>query len=332
MPNNDNLLSKARKRIIQGLSAIMTVAMLTSCQPKVPDKTDDPTHETGGNGGQTNNGGTTNGGSTSNGGTTENKYKDYSELFQYFMTECNGERYFGDRDYMGKYTSVPNKNMTNSDNNNCIPFSFLSSAGYSDEDIAKMKNREMYADCTTAIMDNEPNSLYMFVRVVVDDIYDMYTLKYEMSDKEISEYKKIYPSSQFTNAGLVYNDVISAFKEETIVGHYKIAKDVLDLMAENDLTSKRLIVYGFNPETRYANIYMYETDRGYNDAIFDRDIYFSSSKILNFTYINGVIRSKAEYGNGGVSFKNIRPKIPASIFNHSSDDQYYSTNVDLNFK
>ena len=164
----------------------------------------------------------------------EKKYKDRSDLFNYVMT--HGE-------YINEYNDLKSGSVDfKSYKYDCIPFTFLESQGM---DIQPILNNKQFARCYGMIKENEPNNLYMLVEVRFKDAiipyYDMYLLRYELTDQEMDEYRYYFPSSGSTFQGCFIHDAISATKKEKIITHTKISVSAYDEMTQNicNSTSKK---------------------------------------------------------------------------------------------
>ncbi len=114
------------------------------------------------------------------------------------------------------------------------PYGFFEDEGY---DISAIKDGTMKCETTSYVLDEEPNNLYIATRLLVnDDYYATYILKYELTKKEMSDYKMLHGTQgrefTFSYQSAFINDAISRTKEVTIVGESKIKTNVIEMADE----------------------------------------------------------------------------------------------------
>ena len=153
--------------------------------------------------------------------TNENK-KPYSDLLDAVLNDSY-------------YSECVAKAMNNADYRSSAvfdshPYAFLESKGY---DVSAIMDGIKECRTVSYVLDEEPNNLYMFVRVVEGEAYHSYLLKYELTNQEMKDYKTMH---SFDNGGVrachskapFLNDKISELKQPTIVGTLKAVKSVAD--------------------------------------------------------------------------------------------------------
>ena len=109
------------------------------------------------------------------------------------------------------------------------PYAFLEDEGY-DVDAIRQAPNEL-SRTITYVLEDEPNNLYMFTRVLIDNsYYAVYHLRYTLTDKEMEDYNFLFDGNhQFAETNLNFlresafiNDKISEMKTPTVLGESKI--------------------------------------------------------------------------------------------------------------
>lgn len=141
------------------------------------------------------------------------------------------------------------------------PYAFLESQGY---DVNAIMNGEQECRTVSYELEQEPNNLYMFVRVVDGDAYCYYLLKYKLTEQEMKDYKTMHLF--YIENGLYrchfsaffLNDKISELKTPEIVGTSKIVKKTTDLnmanypkhLEDHPSSACDYAILNFNPEDK----------------------------------------------------------------------------------
>lgn len=111
------------------------------------------------------------------------------------------------------------------------PYAFLEDQGINVEEI---KNGQTQAYTMSYVLDDEPNNLYIYTRVLQDDYYySVYLLKYRLTDKEMDEYHLLHSGqgqARFYIQSVFLNNEISEMKTPEIVGSSKIKKKAYEEM------------------------------------------------------------------------------------------------------
>ena len=193
-----------------------------------------------------------------------------------------------------------------------IPYGFLQNEGFN---IDRIKNDELECDSMPYRKDGEENNLYIALRVETDaqtPYYTCYTLKYELSDKELSDVNRLHRYEYFeaplfiqelsyqktpvveTDASMTiecYNEILDVLKTtylcpaETLFGTDHIVLDILDFSTSNntlDLYVRPNVSGGLisESEIRLANIVPeYKED---NIRVVNGNVY-SGPAIINFS-------------------------------------------------
>lgn len=115
------------------------------------------------------------------------------------------------------------------------PYAFLEKQGY---DIEAIKAGNDLAYTMSYILEDEPNNLYMYTRVLVDNSYwDNYLLKYKLTDEEMKDYHLVYAGNSleynYYIQSIFINNEISKMKTPEIIGTSKMTNDALTGMIEN---------------------------------------------------------------------------------------------------
>ena len=121
------------------------------------------------------------------------------------------------------------------------PYAFLEKQGH---DISAIKNDNVEAETFSYVLDNEPNSLYMYTKVMQNNSYwQTYLLKYEITDQEYKDYKVLHAGEKgykYFVQSVFINDEISRTRDAEIVGTSKVTPGVLESMS-NILNNERLV-------------------------------------------------------------------------------------------
>ena len=109
------------------------------------------------------------------------------------------------------------------------PYAFYQSQGI---DVEKIKSGETEAYTMTYVLDEEPNSLYMHTRVLVDDYYyQNYLLKYQITDKELDDYHLMhtgYGVYHYYIQSVFMNNEISKTRSPEIISTSKVKKETFE--------------------------------------------------------------------------------------------------------
>lgn len=143
-----------------------------------------------------------------NGATNEENNAGCSKL----LTSVTNDEYY--KEILSK-TSVSRYNTPVFDSH---PFAFLEGEGI---DVDKILDGTYKANTMSFVYDDEPNNLYINTRVLIDDsYYQSYLLTYNLSDKEMSDYKMVHGDStdnSYAWQAFFMNDKISETKQPTQV-------------------------------------------------------------------------------------------------------------------
>ena len=178
------------------------------------------------------------------------KYEEYSELIQSIMSNKN----YND---LIDQIFIDNGSVINSGEVEPHPYAFLEEEGY---DVEAIKAGNDLAYTMSYVLDKEPNNLYMYTRVLQNDHYVNYLLKYELTDEEMDDYNLLHcpdGSAHFYLQSVFMNNEISKTRKPTIVGKTKISVDAFDKLTTNiqyassaiDRNSCNFILLSTNDET-----------------------------------------------------------------------------------
>ncbi len=177
-------------------------------------------------------------------------YEEYSELLQNIMAN---KRY----DELVDQIFINNKAILQSGEVEPHPYAFLEDEGY---DVEAIKKGNDLAYTMSYVLDEEPNNLYMYTRVLNNDHYVNYLLKYELTDEEMDDYNLLHRpdgSAHFYLQSIFMNNEISKTRNPEIVGKTKITVDAFDKLTTNiqyasstiDRNSCNFILLSTNEET-----------------------------------------------------------------------------------
>lgn len=144
------------------------------------------------------------------------------------------------------------------------PYAFYESQGI---DVAKIKSGETEAYTMTYVLDEEPNSLYMHTRVLVDDYYyQNYLLKYSITDKELDDYHLMhtgYGVYHYYIQSVFMNNEISKTRSPEIISTSKVKKETFEKLTisfqNTKLTATEgcdIFIMDINPQNYTFTIYV----------------------------------------------------------------------------
>ena len=150
------------------------------------------------------------------------------------------------------------------------PYAFLEKQGF---DIEAIKKDEIDAYTMSYVLDEEPNNLYIYTRVMQDNSYwANYLLKYTLTEQEMKDYHMLHNRkgriSYFIESVLMNNEIAKT-REPEIVGKANIDITALDKMTD-DLQRIKLFESGhldvifLNPNNELSTFETFLIPR-YND-------------------------------------------------------------------
>ncbi len=216
--------AKISEKIGALMIATALVFSLSSCE--IEGLPNNPPHSD--NGGTNNNGGNNNNNQNNNNNENNNNQIDmsgYSKMLQNVLTN----EYYDDLVY---------RTITNQEHNlletglfQPHPYTFLEKQGI---DVEAIKNNQTEAYTMSYVLDEEPNNLYIYTRVLQNDsYYAIYLLKYELTDKEMDDYHLLHTgigNTRYYIQSVFLNDEISKTKKVEIVGSSKMEKRAYEEM------------------------------------------------------------------------------------------------------
>lgn len=153
-------------------------------------------------------------------------YEEYSELLQNIMAN---KRY----DELVDQIFINNKAILQSGEVEPHPYAFLEDEGY---DVEAIKKGNELAYTMSYVLDEEPNNLYMYTRVLQTDHYVNYLLKYELTDEEMDDYHMLHSSDGYAHffiQSIFMNNEISETRKPEIVGKTKISVTAFEKLTQN---------------------------------------------------------------------------------------------------
>jgi len=159
-------------------------------------------------------------------GATDERYEGYSELVQNIMSN---KRY----DELVDQIFIDNMSIINSGEVEPHPYAFLEDEGY---DVEAIKKGDDLAYTMSYVLDEEPNNLYMYTRVLNNDHYVNYLLKYELTDEEMDDYNLLHcpdGSAHFYLQSIFMNNEISKTRKPEIVGKTKIGVETFEKLTQS---------------------------------------------------------------------------------------------------
>ena len=135
-----------------------------------------------------------------------------------------------------------NHNIIDSQLYDPIPYGFLEKEGYNINDI---KNDVLEVDSVAYTKENEPNNLYVVIRVETKGetpYYTCYTLRYSLSDEELNDLNMLHNNIYFEAP--LFIQKISYNKTPTVVSEAKITVSALNGLIE--VFKKHEYLFGHN--------------------------------------------------------------------------------------
>lgn len=254
----------------------------------------------------TNNNGNNNPGTTPP-GTQQGQYSQYSQLLQDVL----------ESDYYNLLISQAKNNTSLYEKATFDPhpYGFLEDQGHN---VSEIKNGNLECYTISYVLDAEPNNLYISTRVEnPGEYFTCYLLKYQLSDKEMSDYKLThdpnYTSSAYYIQSVFMNDAVSNVKTPTIVSQSKITKtafnelqtDIGGLNSTKEMTGSKFneIIF-MNLQTKTFDVYAYAKHYETDDMYHYEKLAFIPCRASgeNFKITNGVYSFPTYYG--GYKFTN----------------------------
>lgn len=134
------------------------------------------------------------------------------------------------------------------------PYAFLEDQGINVDEI---KSGETEAYTMSYVLDEEPNNLYMYTRVLQNNsYYQNYLIKYTLTDEEMEDYHMLHTGTGETHyyiQSAFINNEISKMKTPTIVGQAKISVEAHENLTESFQSGKPT-------NTDHCNIIMFNID------------------------------------------------------------------------
>lgn len=152
------------------------------------------------------------------------------------------------------------------------PYAFYESQGI---DVAKIKSGETEAYTMTYVLNEEPNSLYMHTRVLVDDYYyQNYLLKYSITDKELDDYHLMhtgYGVYHYYIQSVFMNNEISKTRSPEIISTSKVKKETFEKLTISFQNTKLTATEGcdiflMNVDYRKGTFTIYVVPRIQNES------------------------------------------------------------------
>lgn len=208
------------------------------------------------------------------------------------------------------------------------PYAFLDDRGV---DVDAILNGTNEAYTLSYTLDSEPNNLYMYTRVKNSDHYELFHIKYALTDQEMTEYNTLHADafgSRFYIQAFFMNNEISKAKDAEILGTSKIAFKVYDGL-QRDVDRKKY----FNNSTNNFIATNFDKEKGTYDMVIlpilgkwtkmsiSHDIYIASELQINSFFAGDIFTAYA-----GISFPT-QPTQPGKLyltqeFNHSASSAY----------
>lgn len=200
--------AKITKKIASLVLACATVVTISSCDLSNVFQPDDNTTNTENNG--------------NNNENNNQKEIDWDEYSQILEDVCTDDYYVD----LLRRARTEDSYLYETGEFAPHPYAFLLDEGF---DIQSIKNNSTEAYTTSYVLNDEPNNLYINTRVLQNDYYVSYHLKYELTDEEMQDYQMLH-NGYYTQA-LFINNVISETREPSMVEKSQIKKELYERMA-----------------------------------------------------------------------------------------------------
>ncbi len=209
-------------RIFVAILSLFVILSFAACNgtndQNSTDESGDSVTESGTGDSSSNNGG-------SQGGDKESKY---SKLLQDVL---KSEEY----NELIKYAHNTNPHILKTGEFDPHPYAFLESKGF---DVAAIKKGKDLCHTISYTVQGEPNSLYIYTRVDCGDYYEIFLLKYELTDKEMHDYSLTHTGGGNVNVrfyiqAVFMNREIAKTREPEIVGTSKMSKESFEMLTES---------------------------------------------------------------------------------------------------
>ncbi len=154
------------------------------------------------------------------------KYEGYSKLLQNIMAN----KYYDD---IVDQIFIDNMSIVNSGEVEPHPYAFLEEEGF---DVEAIKAGNDLAYTMSYVLEEEPNNLYMYTRVLNNDHYVNYLLKYELTDEEMDDYNMLHDDDGYAHfylQSIFMNNEIAKTRKPVIVGKTKISVEAFKELTEN---------------------------------------------------------------------------------------------------
>lgn len=114
------------------------------------------------------------------------------------------------------------------------PYAFYEDQGI---DLTPLKNGQSEAYTMSYVLDEEPNSLYMYTRILMDNTYyQNYLLKYEIIDQEYNDYYLMhngYREYDYYIQSVFMNNEIAKSRDPEIISSSKVSKTAQENLTES---------------------------------------------------------------------------------------------------
>ena len=303
--NNDkvNLIKKAyakfkSSKVVQRLAALTltaaTVLTLTYCDetPKEPDK---PSFNIGGVHNNNNN---------ENNNNENKKPIDVSGYSQILQNILLNEHY---NSMISQIESTHRFDIWETGVFEPHPYAFFETEGF---DVEAIKNDEIDAYTMSFVLDEEPNNLYMYTRVMQDNSYwTNYLLKYELTEQEMDDYHYLHTGEgkvDYFIQSVFMNNEISKTRKPEIIGKSNISIETFDDMTESHQIFNAL----FNNKDEINIIFLNPNN---NNRTYDMFIIPSFNDKYQICFNSKVVR-----GDGRSSDMNFKNNVYMGPSNYSS--------------
>ena len=212
------------------------------------------------------------------------------------------------------------------------PYAFYEDQGI---DLTPLKNGQSEAYTMSYVLYEEPNSLYMYTRILLDNsYYQNYLLKYEITDVEYNDYYLMhngYGEYDYYIQSVFMNNEIAKSRDPEIISSSKVSKKAQEYLTESFqktklVTTKNCDIFIMDVEPKTGRFVVYVVPRLPNRdemhidsnvatvnclgaLVYNGDIYYAPSSLQGITTqgsqkFNANVFLTQSPGLGAVSLRN----------------------------
>ena len=185
------------------------------------------------------------------------------------------------------------------------PYAFYESQGF---DVQAIKNDKIDAYTMSYVLDEEPNSLYIYTRVMQDNSYWInYLLKYHLTDKEMEDYHFLHTGQGRTKyfiQSVFMNNEISKTRTPEIIGTSKISVKALENMTNSmqftlfqNVSGLDLIFLNPNKEDLSFDMYLIPRYNKEHQICFEENVIHCDGESYLMDFNGDVFTGPTQYGD-----------------------------------